>query len=281
MEHRYNGSDRSPLTYVPMPNVPQVFTEAQIQAQIRRILFPNGIRCPRCQKRYSRKVAGRYFCNSCRLKFSLKRATPFARSKLSYHQLWLLLQCWLKELSPQDAHAMTELSHTTIRRWYRRFNGLVPQERILLGGTVEVDEAFIGKQRHANQQIVVGAVERCTDRVVFQPIPNRESESLDPFLLDHVDRASMVCTDAHAGYESITEFFGYGHTVVNHSMGHFGPTNHIENVWMRLRRFIRKVYHHVWKEHLPRLLHEFQARINHPEAFLSPRSFLSHVFHVS
>lgn len=264
-----------------MPNVPHVLSEAQIQAILRSTLFPKGIRCPRCQRRYSKKVAGRYFCNSCRLKFSLKRATPFARSKLSYHQLWLLLRCWLTELSPQDAHAMTELSHTTIRRWYRRFQGLVPRERVVLGGMVEVDEAFIGKQRFANQQIVVGGIERITKRAVVKPIPDREQATLDAFLLQHVDPASLVCTDAYSGYENITEFFGYGHTVVNHSMGHFGATNRIENLWMRLRRFIRKVYHHIWKERLPRLLHEFQARINHPEAFVSPSSFLSHVFHVS
>lgn len=82
-------------------------------------------------------------------------------------------------------------------------------------------------------------------------------------------------------YENLTEFFGYGHSVVNHSLGHFGITNQVENLWMRLRRFIRKVYHHVWKEHLPRLLTEFQARVNHAEAFTAPSSFLTFVFRVS
>ncbi len=174
-----------------------------------------------------------------------------------------------------------ELSHVTVRRWYRRFNALIPQEQIRLGGTVEVDEAFIGRQRHRNQQIVVGAIERHSGQVAFRPIPDREQETLDHFLLWHVDRASLVCTDAHAGYLNITEFFGYGHSVVNHSLGHYGITNHIENTWMRLRRFIRKVYHHVWKEHLPRLLKEFQARINHAVAFASPTNFLSYVFQLS
>lgn len=176
---------------------------------------------------------------------------------------------------------MTGLSHVTIRRWYRRFGNLIPQERTCLGGTVEVDEAFIGKQRHRNQQIVVGAVERHTRQVAMRPIPDREQGTLDRFLLRHVDRASLVCTDANPAYENITEFFGYGHDVVNHSLGHYGITNQVENLWMRLRRFIRKVYHHVWKEHLPRLLKEFQARINHPMAFTSPLSFLSYVFQVS
>ena len=264
-----------------MQNIAQPVSEAQITAKIRKMLFPKGIHCPRCQRRYSSKVAGRYFCKICRLKFSLKRCTPFARSKLSYEQLWRLLHCWLKRFSLQDAEHTTGLSHTTIRRWYRRFGALIPKERAHLAGTVEVDEAFIGKQRHRNQQIVVGGIERGSGQVALKAIPDREQGTLDQFLLRHVHRPSLICTDAWAGYENITEFFGYGHQVVNHSMGHFGPTNLIENLWMRLRRFIRKVYHHIWKEHLPRLLKEFQARTNHPTAFTSPTHFLSFVFQVS
>jgi hypothetical protein len=64
-------------------------------------------------------------------------------------------------------------------------------------------------------------------------------------------------------------------------MGHFGITNRIENLWSRLRQFIRKVYHHVWKEHLPRVLREFQARISRPGAFHSPLNFLAYVFQLS
>ena len=176
---------------------------------------------------------------------------------------------------------MMELSHVTVRRWYRRFGALIPQERVRLKDIVETDEAFIGRQRHHNQQIVVGGIERHSGQAALRPIPDREQNTLDRFLLWHVKRGSLVCTDAWSGYENIAEFFGYEHEVVNHSMGHFGSTNLIENLWMRLRRFIRKVYHHVWKEHLPRLLKEFQARNNHREAFVSPTSFLSYVFQLS
>ena len=264
-----------------MKTIAQPKTEAQIKAKIRQTLFPKGISCPKCHRRYSSKVNDRFFCKNCRLKFSLKRCTPFAHSKLSYEQLWQLLRCWLNELSFEDTEAMMELSHVTVRRWYRRFGALIPQERVRLKDIVETDEAFIGRQRHHNQQIVVGGIERHSGQAALRPIPDREQNTLDRFLLWHVKRGSLVCTDAWSGYENIAEFFGYEHEVVNHSMGHFGSTNLIENLWMRLRRFIRKVYHHVWKEHLPRLLKEFQARNNHREAFVSPTSFLSYVFQLS
>ena len=49
---------------------------------------------------------------------------------------------------------MIALSHVTIRRWFRRFAVLVPEVKYQLKGTVEMDEAFIGKRRYQNQQIV-------------------------------------------------------------------------------------------------------------------------------
>lgn len=253
-------------------------SEGQIAKQIRQIFLPLGIRCPKCRRRYDYKIQGRYFCKKCRLKFSKKRCTPFVHSRLTEKQLWFLLSAWLAQLSPQDTRGVTGLSYPTIHRWFVRFNELIPDLDSSLGGTVEVDEAFIGRKKYDNQTVVLGAIERASGQIAVKAVLSREQGPSDQFILDHIKPASLVCTDANPNYEHLPEFFGYGHEVCNHGMGHFGPTNRIENVWMRLRRFIRKVYHHVWKEHLPRLLKEFQARINQPEVFISPFTFLSYVF---
>jgi transposase-like protein len=176
---------------------------------------------------------------------------------------------------------MTELSHMTIRRWYRKFNNLIPEQLHKLQGTVEIDEAFIGRKKFRNQTIVIGALERQRNQIVLKVIPDREQGTTDTFILDTVAPASMVYTDGHAGYQHLPEFFGYGHEWVNHSLGSFGLTNRIENVWMCLRRFIRKVHHHVWAVHLSNVLREFQARRSSPAAFTNQLSFLSFVFQVS
>lgn len=266
---------------VPMFNIAKVPSESQIMAQLRAAAFPGGVRCPKCRRRYHYKVEERYMCKKCRRKFSLKQALGFKGCRLSWQDLWTLLFCWLKQLSFQDAEAVTGLSAPTIRRWYRRFAKVLPEIKHQLSGTVEMDEAFIGKRKFNNQQIVLGALERESGKTMLDIAADREQGTLDRFLLDHVRAGSLVCTDAYIGYDGITEFFGYGHEVVNHSAGRFGPTNRIENVWMRFRRFIRKVYHHVWREHLPRILREFQARISNPEAFQSPINFLTYVFQES
>lgn len=266
---------------VPMINIAKVPSESQIMAKFRAVAFPRGIKCPKCRRRYDYKVEGRYFCKRCRYKFSLKTILGFKGSKLSWQTLWVLLECWLSELSPQDTEAITGLPHTTVRRWFRRLAQRLPPVSHQLKGTVEMDEAFIGKRKYGNQVIILGALERTTGKVMLQLETDREQGTLDRFILKNIKPGALVWTDAWSGYDHLTEFFGYGHEVVNHSLGSFGPTNRIENVWMRLRRFIRKVYHHVWREHFPRVLKEFQARISHPEAFQSPLAFLTYVFQQS
>lgn len=268
----------NPLSMVTLSYLPPAH---KIQAQIRRELFSKGIKCPRCRKRYSFKTNDRYYCKKCRYKFSLKSLLPFKASKLSIPELWLLLHCFLKQLSFQDTEHMTELSHVTIRRWFRRFSNLIPEQYLELQGLVEMDEAFVGKQKFNNQTIVLGAVERGTGKTVLEVAENRETGSLDRFILRYIKQGSFLFTDGYNGYEHITEFFGYGHESENHSAWEIGKTNHIENRWMRIRRFIRKVYHHIWKEHLPRVLKEFSARISQPKAFINQLSFLSFVCQVS
>lgn len=249
--------------------------EAKIQAQIRRVLFKSHVPCPRCGRRYQRKVGGRYFCGKCRLKFSLRSCLVFKGSKLPLAVLWRLMECWLGKLSVSQSALVLGLSEPTVRRWHRRFSALVPDEVARLSGVVEVDESFIGRRKFGNQQIVIGGIERSSGRVALSCIPDRESGSTDRFLLGHVAQTSLVWTDSLGSYDHIGEFFGYTHERCNHSLGVFGPTNRIENVWMRLRRFIRKTVTRSWKEHLPRIIREFQARVNHPEAFKSPLSFLA------
>jgi len=211
----------------------------------------------------------------------LQRCTLFAHSKLSFAELWQLLDCWLGELSFEDTAHVTNLSHMTVRRWYRKFNALIPDQTYQLSGTVEIDEAFIGRKKFKNQTIVIGALERAHNKVVLKCIPDREQGTTDKFILETIAPQSMIYTDGHGGYQRLTEFFGYGHEWVNHSIGHFGLTNRIENVWMCLRRFIKKVYHHVWAVHLPNILREFQARRSYPKAFTNQLSFLSYVFQIS
>jgi IS1 family transposase len=143
-----------------------------------------------------------------------------------------------------------------------------------LKGVIEMDEAFLGRRRHGNQRIVLGAYERESKRIVLRMTRNRDQGTTDMFLLTHVDQTSMVCTDGAMCYEGINDYFGYLHSWCDHGSWNFGPTNHIENVWSALKGFIRRTYHHYHNKWLPLLLREFEARWNTPELFLSPLFYL-------
>jgi transposase-like protein len=247
-------------------------------AKLRRIFtqetFGPRVHCPRCGTSHIRRSEHRYRCRTCRKPFSLKSASWLKGTKLNLKQLWLLIDCWQRKIAFHTTAQITGVSTVTVRRWFRRFQEQLVYESPDLGGTIEMDEAFLGKRRHGNQRIVLGAYERGSKHIVLRMTRNRDQGTTDEFLLRHVDRQSMVWTDGAMCYEGITEFFGYLHGTCNHGIWEFGPTNHIENVWSALKGFIRRTYHHFHKEWLPMLLREFEARWNTPELFLSPLFYL-------
>lgn len=149
----------------------------------------------------------------------------------------------------------------------------MPSSSLKLSGIVEVDESFFGKQRFGSQAIVVGAIERDTRRVRLQVIPDRAQGTLELFLSNTVRRGSHITTDAHAGYSDL-EFYGYTHERCNHSFGHFGPTNMIENFWGVLKRSLRRMYGRLTLADLPDILKEWEQRQNNPEMFYTVDSYL-------
>lgn len=232
--------------------------------------------CHRCQGPLLFKRSRDYgWCKACRVKIRPKSFTWFRGSKLSYQQVFLLLHCWQRRQSPGSARLATGLSYTTINRWYWRFRALVPpdDQKAMLNGLVEVDEAWFGKKRYGGQTIVVGAIERDTKRLKLAVIPDTEQDSLEAFLEANVARQSLVVTDAYTGYNDL-EFLGYSHETWNHSKGHFAGTNHIEQIWSAMKRYLRKLYGCVPTKQLKLVLREWVARHNNLELFASPQTFL-------
>jgi transposase-like protein len=194
--------------------------------------------------------------------------------KITRQQLWLLLECWQGKVAFNATQKITGLSHVTVRRWFRRFRWNFSYESPVLVDFVEADESFLGRRRHGNQQIVLGAVERHAWRPVMRVSPKRDQEATDRFLLAHVEPGATVATDEAKCYRGIDAFFGYRHVTCNHSKFVFGETNRIEAVWSAFKRFIRRTHDHLHAEWLPDILREFEARSNAPELFVSPQIFL-------
>ena len=257
-----------------MSMLDQVPAEAKCRTMLRKAAFGRRAYCPHCQ--YTRVIPsdGRYFCPRCRKKFSLTSCTWMRRCRLPYRKVFALLLCWQRRVPFGLAAELSGVSAPTARRWMRLFRSVFPPNEAEFSGTVEVDEAFFGRKRNGRQAIVLGMLERRTGRIALRRVPRRDDEQTDRFILDHAIGGTTVCSDGAPCYAGIDSFFGYRHTVCNHSEFVFGPTNRIEAVWSSLKRFLRRTVGRPTCCDLTETLREFEWRKNHPEIFESPLTFL-------
>jgi transposase-like protein len=109
--------------------------------------------------------------------------------------------------------------------WLQKLRSLMIRPgRELLRGEVEVNETYIGGEEAGvvgrgakNKFLVAVTVEVVNDkpgRVRFRCIKNASSEELIPFVIDNVDRNSLVITDGWKSYSSLKDK-GYKHKVMN------------------------------------------------------------------
>ncbi len=254
-----------------MSSLASITGEARCK-QIGHYLLTSKTICIHCSGKLSWKREYGW-CRTCRIKIRPKAQTWLRGSNLRYRQVFLLLWCFQHRQSPNTARLVCGVSYTTVRRWYWRFRQNVPAVLPELSGIVEVDESFFGKQKYGHQTMVVGAIERDTRRLRLQVIPDRSQDTLELFLTSCIARNSFILTDAHAGYHDL-EFYGYAHERCNHSNGHFGPTNKIENMWGVMKRYLKKLYGCIPTNQLQLILNEWMARQNQPSWFASPENYL-------
>src|ERR1700690_3152262 len=143
----------------------------------------------------------------------------------------------------------------------------------LLGGTVEVDETYVGgrfdprrkkanKANHFEKTPVVGLIER-KGKVQAQAVRTASKPVLIGIVKNRVSPDARVITDQLPAYKSLKD--SYKHDVINHIREYARGdihTNTIENFWSLLKRGIIGSYHQVSVKHLDRYLAEFTYRFN-------------------
>lgn len=258
-----------------MFSISKLTTEKKSERVIAEVVFGQRILCPRCETHLLRRETY-YWCAPCRQKWRLRTLIGFPRSKLSYKKILVLIIAWQKKTGPGPIKHLRGISYTTISRWNSRFRKLLPRYHELLNGTIEVDEAYFGKQKFNNQKILMGAVDRTTNRLKLSEIPDREQDSLEYFLYQNVHTESMLHTDCWTGYYDLY-WNGYGHELHNHSEGRFAGTNRIESVWSATKRQIRRAYGQIRTNKLDEMMIEWEARYNYPELFKNPLTYLKGV----
>jgi len=263
-------------------------TEDEARAFLEGLRWPDGPVCPHCgatepykitPKPGSKTRKGLYKCRAkgCRKQFTVTVGTIFEDSHIPLRK-WLMaihLMCASKKgMSAHQLHRMMGVTYKTAWFMCHRIRYAMTQEPLAskLGGTVEVDETYVGgrvrqgsKRGRIDKPPVVALVERDGDVRAF-PMPLVTEANLRQAIRDHVEPASRIMTDQHYGYRNVGQEFAE-HQSVSHSQHEWvrgeAHTQTVEGFFSLLKRGINGTYHHVGEDHLHRYVDEFSFRWNH------------------
>lgn len=271
---------------------PHFHDETEARKYLESIRWPNGPVCPHCgvegghyaikAKTEGSKTAARpglYKCADCRKNFSVTVGTVFERSKIPLTK-WLMaayLMCSSKKgISAHQLHRTLGVTYKTA--WFLAHR--IREAMIVAptgplgsgGGTVEVDETYIGRKKGAkknksgwgHKMQVLSLVER-GGHVRSIRISGKMFDGIKEGLKQVAPEAHLMTDDARL-YWKVGKAFA-SHNTVNHSKGEYGRgpvhTNTIEGFFSVFKRGMKGVYQHCSEDHLQRYLTEFDFRYNH------------------
>jgi transposase len=266
--------------------------DAACLEELVRMLYPDGIFCPNCEKvTKHHRLAARpaYVCSCGHMEYPMK-GTIFEGSSTSL-KLWFygifLMASTRCGISAKQLEREVGVSYPTALRMFRQIRSLLGQDDELLSGTVEMDESYFGgkdKWKHESKRphIGTGGITKTTvfgiaqrgsrgssGKVSVKVADGSRATDLLPFATKKVLPASTVYTDEFRSYNAL-EGMGYEHSRVNHSQSVYVSgdvhTNTIEGFWATVKRGIGGTYHSVSTEHLQSYLDEYAFRYNHRDA---------------
>lgn len=252
--------------------------------------------CPHCGCFGVRQMKGRdgqrnkrflWHCNDCGKQFTVRIGTVFEDSRIPLR--WWCYAFWAacsskKGVSALQIKRMTGLSYKSALFMMHRIRFAMadaPGTVGPLGGTVEVDEAYVGgKPRHPqyvlsgrkrgpymdNKERVLGMIER-GGQLRPMHVPPKEMETVRTVMIQNIDKSARLMTDESGLYRTVGKWFDGGHHAVKHSIREYVKagdihTNTIEGFFALLKRGIYGTFHSVSKKHLHRYLSEFEYRYN-------------------
>lgn len=201
---------------------------------LERLRWPEGFVCPSCQtnnipwKTSWKESCSRLLCPSCHHLTSITAGTIFDKTRTP-------LKTWFEAawhvttgkngMSAKTLERTIGINYKVAWMMLHRFRvAMVNTERKQLSGDVEVDETFVGGEKHGGKRgrgttksIVVIAVElkqpKGFGRVRMRHIPDSSGDSLIPFVRDVVAPGSVVRTDGWTGYNGLPDS-GYSREIV-------------------------------------------------------------------
>ena len=203
-------------------------TDADCLDYLEWLRWPEGFVCPTCGHEDGWRLGdGRFECSACSTRSSVTAGTIFDRTRTPL-TVWFTA-CWLFATGKDGISALSlkrvlEIGsyQTAWAMLHRLRSVLVRPGRDLLSGTVQVDETYIGGaepglaggRAKGKKVLTVIAVEvlepRGLGRCRISPLADASGESLQGFVMDHVEPGSTIVTDGWPPYQGLAQL-GYEH----------------------------------------------------------------------
>ena len=148
------------------------------------------------------------------------------------------------------------------------------------GGSVEVDETFIGRDKtkkpdgvkkgrgYEHKNKVLSLVDRTTGQARSIVVDDLKATTIVPILQANIDREARILTDEAGQYHHLRRHFA-DHQFTRHGQGEYVSasdrtihTNTIEGFFSVFKRGMKGVYQHCGHNHLNRYMAEFDFRYN-------------------
>jgi transposase-like protein len=257
--------------------IEQYCDDTKYRTAIEHLRWPDGVRCPACKaEKISRIVARNQFdCDSCRYQFSATSGTIFHDTHLPLHKWFMATYLLCESKKGIAALQMQRMLKTTYRTsWYlchRIRAAMLEVAPPKLGGTVEIDETYVGgKARRwrprSEKQVVIGIRQRNGDLRLIRA-EDAKSETVREIIRQHVgSHVEVIVTDEAAIYPwALKNIPKKAHETINHSKEYAHGdihTNTVESAFSLLKRGIVGTWHKVSAKHLPAYLDEMCFRFN-------------------
>jgi transposase len=259
-----------------------------------RMLYPNGIHCPKCEKVTKHfRDAGRpsYSCEYCGHHEHPMVGTIFEGSATSL-RLWFYAMYLMAStrcgISAKQLERELGVTYKCAWRMFKQIRSLFDQEETLIeDGEVEIDEAYVGgKAKWRSRGLATGVKGGYDDKVQVlgyakcgqsgdhghiyaRVMPKGVKRGVLTDVTARVLDKAMVYTDEAPAYETLGKK-GYQHRRVHHRAHVYvdGPihTNTIEGFWSLMKRGISGVYHSVSAKYLQAYVDEYTFRYNNRDA---------------
>lgn len=251
--------------------------------------WPEGFCCFRCGHHAYWYKPGRKLlvCRSCRHECSPTAGTVMHRSHLSI-QDWFWTAYTVATMTPglSALQLQRQLGVHYQTAWFmlnRLRRGMVNNNRSLLSGVVEADEAIIGgltrgkkgRTFSKHKSLVIGAVEvvnyidkkgkekQKAGRIRLTKIGNANKETIEDFLRKNLEPGTTVRTDGWKGYSN-TALKKFHHIVQIQDSpadaSRLAP--HIHRMFSNLKTWLNGTHHGVDPKYLQNYLDEFVFRFN-------------------